>query len=345
MKLIFQDISGCADQTLAVLHSIRWVLQVIVYLYNFDDEVVSKKILPTSLNMAEEFKPIAYTRLEERKNVNPSSPPCLEEMESRVKLLGGSLSISSESDNQRLFAHTSNLAKIPLILVDFKMTKEGKLVETKFQVHSGAPLTLINWLTYEKISSPKLTQTDKKIVPYSAKNPIILLGSFKHWFLSRYKDKWVKADVYVSAEENNSPCIFSRSLSEQLGYLKVDPFITCVDGRPVAKVLGLGNKTVEFVVDSGSSATLINRSTYQKFGRPFLTSTDETIFPYSAKKPLALLGKFEVTLRRDLNSVRTVAYVVDKKKSRCVLSEKDAEELGLLKLCPNFTFDFSNVIL
>ena len=266
----------------------------------------------------------------------------------------------SEENLVKKVADTSNLAKLVVFTVKYPIhTKNStQKIPLTFFIHSGACVTLINWSTYREIGSPELKETSKKIFPYSATKPMVLLGKYTATF--RYCKTKVDENIYVVAEDYNSPCIMGRSASEKLGILKIDPstsmkwssffsnVLKCRDDekRPATEVIRLRNTKLEFLVSSGAIVTLIDRLTYAKIGSPALTQTDLVIFTYTAKKPLVLLGKFETILARAEFTSRTSVYVADVKKPSCVLSKSVSEELGLLKLRPNyFHFEFSYILL
>lgn len=269
-----------------------------------------------------------------------------ESLKSTMEIDGTLSSSSNENANVNPIAHmTCNLSNIPLIDVKFNNTI------VKFVVDSGSWLTIMNYHTYVTIGSPVLKPTNRKIFALGAKEPIVFLGKLKITVKSGGRDR-TKAIVYVLGDkEVNAPCLLSRSLSEKTGLITLDlgntwniqNFLTfrSYANRPMTDVL-LNKIKVKFLVDSGSSVTFIDRSTYVKVGSPPLTQAEIVV---SAFKPFILLGKFEFTLVRGDFRVKTILYVKDIEYSSCVLSKSDSEKLGLLKLHPGLTNECAHIYL
>lgn len=92
---------------------------------------------------------------------------------------------------------------------------------------------------------------------------------------------------------------------------------------------------INFLVHSGVCETLINWSTHKKMGKPNLKQTNKTIFPYSATKPLVLLGKCSLRFHSTYFDkwVNTSVYVVaEDNNSPCIMGRSLAEKLGVLKM-------------
>lgn len=258
----------------------------------------------------------------------------------------GSLSLPSENRATHC-DRTCDSAKFPVINARLCNTK------VKFVVDSGACATFINQPTYAKIGYPRLIQTNKRISTTSTatEKSVALLGKFQVIITNRDVAK-MRMTVYVIDEKINSWCVLSKSVSLKLGLIRLLPSITNswnllnfirYANHPVADVR-LNNTKVKFVVDSGTTTTLINRSIYAKIGSPALAKANSVVIAFMMNEPVPLLGEFEVTLERDNNRVRTIVYVDDDDKSMCVLSISDSEMLGLLKLHPGLTRECAHVL-
>ena len=53
----------------------------------------------------------------------------------------------------------------------------------------------------------------------------------------------------------------------------------------------VNGRTVKFLLDSGSTVTLIDKKTYRLIGKPTLKKTGMKISAYKSKKPIPLIGE------------------------------------------------------
>ena len=104
-------------------------------------------------------------------------------------------------------------------------------------------------------------------------------------------------------------------------------------GLPRIAIKVNGEKVI-FILDSGSTATIIDRETYKLIGEPSLRRTSMKIYAYKAEKPVELMGELEATLTAGNKNRSTIEkiYVTADGDQEGILSYKAAVRLKLIRL-------------
>lgn len=118
--------------------------------------------------------------------------------------------------------------------------------------------------------------------------------------------------------ENKTVCVIS---SNEQKYLN----------KPVVHMF-INNVATEFMADSGSAASIINKSTFKKLkiNNQQLQDSDP-IYAFGNEAPINILGKFEVTLSYKGNSIRDEVYVYNGEAQQ-LLSFEASKKLQVMKV-------------
>ena len=105
-------------------------------------------------------------------------------------------------------------------------------------------------------------------------------------------------------------------------------------------VIKVGTIPVNMIVDSGSTANLVDKDTWNHLKERKIVcheskKTTKKLYPYGSTKPLDLLGEFCCDISCDGNTVSKVTFYVVKNKAPALLSRETATRLGILKIGPH----------
>lgn len=94
----------------------------------------------------------------------------------------------------------------------------------------------------------------------------------------------------------------------------------------------IGDRDIDFIVDTGASVNVISHDTYSKIpGIPTLCGPVPKVFAYGSRTELPLLGKFSAELCYKDTKLRDT-ILVTKTPSESLLCFKSAEALGLVSI-------------
>ena len=112
---------------------------------------------------------------------------------------------------------------------------------------------------------------------------------------------------------------------------------TTKPGQPKVKVY-IREKPISFLVDTGSTVTIIDKATFEKLGRPKVVPTGMRIFAFKAGQPIPLIGEGTWTLSTESGrSTKENVYVTADDNKGCILSCSAAAKLELIKLSKEVT--------
>ena len=108
-------------------------------------------------------------------------------------------------------------------------------------------------------------------------------------------------------------------------------------GRHKTVLVNIDNQNVTFIIDSGSTCNLIDKSTFENFKDRCKVYPPKTkVYVYGSKDPLDLIGVFYATLKVGNSKVVAPILISNVDNAGCILSEKTSTALGLLKVvCDN----------
>jgi hypothetical protein len=87
------------------------------------------------------------------------------------------------------------------------------------------------------------------------------------------------------------------------------------------------------IIDSGATANVIDCSTYERIGRPKLTKTSVTIFPYGSRDTkLPVMGTFSTTVESKNAKIVTDVLVINMDNCESLFSYTTSKELGLIRI-------------
>ena len=112
--------------------------------------------------------------------------------------------------------------------------------------------------------------------------------------------------------------------------LKGEVFL--LSGKNTATLpLFLEGKQIPILIDSGASANVIDKGTFDqiKTSEHYLYKSNLKIYPYGSNKPLELAGRTNIKIKVG-NSQHDVEFQVIKGKGKPLVGRKTATELGLL---------------
>ena len=104
---------------------------------------------------------------------------------------------------------------------------------------------------------------------------------------------------------------------------------------PQASII-INGKSIKFLLDTGSTSTIIGRETFDKLKEVTLTKTSRKIFPYGQKQPLSLDGVWlaQLSLPDSRKRVTEEIYVTSTSYHSNILSCSASNNLGLIKFGP-----------
>ena len=102
-------------------------------------------------------------------------------------------------------------------------------------------------------------------------------------------------------------------------------------------LIKINSKNIPMLMDTGSATTIIDKETFKKEKQKGkaniqLRKAKMKLFPYEAKKPLEILGKFTAVLETNKKVAVCDVFVVNKSNSGNILGFSMCTELGLIKL-------------
>lgn len=96
--------------------------------------------------------------------------------------------------------------------------------------------------------------------------------------------------------------------------------------------LTIGDRDIDFIVDTGASVNVISHDTYSKIpGKPTLCGPVPKVFAYGSRTELPLLGKFSAELCYKDTKLRDT-ILVTRMPSESLSCFKSAEALGLVSI-------------
>jgi hypothetical protein len=113
---------------------------------------------------------------------------------------------------------------------------------------------------------------------------------------------------------------------------------TPADKENFQKTLRVGNSEIPFQIDTGSTANIINETSYKHLvdGNPTITlaKSKKRLFGFASSTPLQVLGQFQCTLESS-HKITTAKVFVVKNATGCLLSGHTAIELDLIHVKVN----------
>ena len=100
---------------------------------------------------------------------------------------------------------------------------------------------------------------------------------------------------------------------------------------PIAKI-NLSRIDINFIIDTGTSVNIINRSMYHKISHQPLERNSPNIYAYNSKEKLPVYGKFKGRFRYKNNEIIDDVIVVDG-NGEALLSCEAAQKLRLIEFC------------
>ena len=93
----------------------------------------------------------------------------------------------------------------------------------------------------------------------------------------------------------------------------------------------INKQSIKFIVDTGSSVNIIDKSTCNKIGLPVRRSTAR-LMTYGSEFPIDLHGEFKCTVAVNGQRNTSKIYVINKNKSGCLLGKETAISLGIVTI-------------
>ena len=95
--------------------------------------------------------------------------------------------------------------------------------------------------------------------------------------------------------------------------------------------LAINGQHVKMTIDTGSSINVIDKTTFASLQNLELKRTSVKAYPFNAKKPVKMEGKFRALVESKHKFTVTTIYVTSE-DGGCLLSSETAQELGLVSL-------------
>ena len=145
------------------------------------------------------------------------------------------------------------------------------------------------------------------------------------------KPRYMEKETHSTSTTYNQYNIRTSKVARSLVIRMIICLVRSEDSQsPKAGVNVLGHK-LKMTVDTGTTLNVIDRSTFAKLkGSVKLRKTNTRAYAYNTTEPVEFMRIFEALIETKRNYLPCTFYVTKTNNSCCLMSNKTAQELGLI---------------